>query len=92
VDPTSEDLMLVRAHERKLLEAVGVLEQARYRMLAVAADAVDSSHAVVHQAAQARRHSKELLGDAAHMAAVAERLIGEARAIHGEYTRVSGEA
>lgn len=86
MDSRLEDVVLVRAHERKLREAVGVLEQVRHHVFDAARELRDSSQALHRQAAQAGRRSRDLVADAARLTAVAEQLIADARAIQGERT------
>jgi hypothetical protein len=86
VDAMLEDLLLADAHRGKVLDAMGVLETLRQHVLAAAADARQSAHALDGEARQAQRRSHELLDEARRLAARADRLIAEARAIHGELT------
>jgi septum formation topological specificity factor MinE len=78
------DLSLVLAHERKVRQAVWVLELVRDQVLAAMADAVDSSDALQREASQTEHRSRQLIGEAIRLTATAERLVAEARAIHGE--------
>jgi hypothetical protein len=55
--PNADRDSLVPLHERKLLEAVDVLGQARLDLLAATAGATESSQAPERQAAQAQRRS-----------------------------------
>lgn len=84
MDSNRGDLALVLAHERKLVETLDFLKQARERVLAAAADVRDSSLALKRQAALAECRSHQLLVDGAGLTATAERLFVEAKAIHGE--------
>jgi len=85
---SSVEERVLRSHQHKLLEAVDALSQARQRLLAAAVDRRESAAALGHQAAQGWRRSHEVLSDADHLIARAERLVAEARAIHGESTDV----
>jgi hypothetical protein len=82
--PNADDLLLVRAHQGKVLEAMRALTEVRQHVLAAAADARDSARALNGEARQVRRRSDALLSEARRLAATAERLIAEATAIHSE--------
>jgi hypothetical protein len=75
---------LVLSQKRKVLEAAEALTEARTLLLAAARQEVDSSHAVQREALQASRHADVVLRDAQRLAASAQRLVTEARAILGE--------
>lgn len=85
MDPKFDEVALIAAYERKLLQAVGVLEQVHHHLSTSAEDTRDSSNALRGQALQAQRRSREVLGDAERLTALAERFIAEARAIRAEY-------
>lgn len=81
MDPNFDNASLIGAYERKLLQAVDVLEHVRDHLRAPAEEAHD---ALRSQALQAQRRSRELIGDAARLIALAEQFVAEARAIRAE--------
>jgi hypothetical protein len=82
----TDNRLLARAHQGKVLEAMRVLTDLRRHVLAAAADARDSARALDSEARQACRRSDDLLAEARRLAATAERLLAEAAALHGERT------
>lgn len=81
-----DDDLLVRAYERKLVQAIHLLSRARDDVVAVAAARPESSRALAEQAAQAQRRSAALGAETAQLVRRAERLVAEAGAIRSERT------